>query len=191
MKQKSIISMFLYIVVTSLSMYASSMHASQCIIVMGASCSGKSTLCLQMLKKLPSSWCLLGLDEIEDNFKASERDHTISDIIYELVHQANALLEEGKNVLIDTNVYDCLFKEIQSSGRICVLVYCPLSVLLQRNEQRDKKLGRTARRAFYARQYVEETFYEFESNQAYDLKVETGISADEVLALINLFPVAI
>lgn len=144
------------------------------IIIMGASCSGKSTLSTKLLESLGNQWKLVELDLIEDEFKALGKDTADRNLLAAVVARSNSLFSEGYNVIIDTNIYDEVLRTISTNDKKLVLVYCPLNILLERNAQRDVILKRPPQRADHARKYVEKTFYNFENFDKYDIRIDSS-----------------
>ncbi len=158
------------------------------IVVMGASCSGKSTLSKELLQNLGDGWKFVELDEIEDQCKAKKITITNEELITMVVYQVNEHLDNKYNVLVDTNIYHNDFSKIDCDYKKIVWVYCPLNILLVRNAERDKVLQRRGDNARYAREYTQKTFYNFENYPCYDLKIDSSLmSLDESLEKIFAF----
>lgn len=120
------------------------------ITIMGASCSGKSTLSENLFQTLEYSWKLVELDVIEEELKKENDTITENEIINAMINQINKHLENGYNVLIDTNMYDVALTEIVRKSKLFVWIYSPLHVLLERDNQRNCKLQRPEKRAYNA-----------------------------------------
>lgn len=155
------------------------------IIIMGASCSGKSTLSKKLLSSLGDQWHLVELDVIEDELKEQGKDTSDEALINAVVTQTNALLGAGWNVIIDTNIYHEQLQLLATADKKFIFVYCPLAVLLERNAQRDLVLKRPAKRSAYARAYVEKTFANFEQCTQFDIRVDSSTSTIEPSQLIQ------
>ncbi len=155
------------------------------LVVMGASCSGKSTLSKQLLASLGDQWRLVELDVIEDTLKEQGKDTSDQALIDAVVTQANRLLANGCQVIIDTNIYHEQLQTVATPDKTFVLLYCPLAILLERNAQRDAMLQRSARRSFYARQYVEKTFGNFEQCTQFDIRLDSSSESIEPSTLMQ------
>jgi len=138
--------------------------ANSCTIVMGASCSGKSTLCKSILKDSKDSLKLIDLDDLEIIMQNKYKRHIHEvELVDELVKESNNFLNLGYNIIIDTNIMnDDILNRINSKEIKRILVYCPLDILLKRDLNRAKKLNRTEIRNKNARDYVVKTFNLFE-----------------------------
>lgn len=116
-----------------------------CVFLFGPSCSGKSTLGKALQSNLGGKWTYIDRDELIERKLCTEAI-------------ADRLLDEKIQSLKDKVIVDAQipWREKQK-GEIYALLLPPLEVLLERDAMRTVKLQRTAKRAFYARQYVEET----------------------------------
>ncbi len=176
---------FKYISIVFLSFFSFVSHAveiyqTKALIIMGASCSGKSSLSKKLLEYLDKSWKLIEFDVIEDVFKEVRRsnDRCDNEVMNELVNESNDALKEGYNIIIDTNVYDEKLTQIKSNFKRFVFIYCPLDTLRQRNQKRDNDFKRDQEKAKRAGEYVEETFQSFEGIQ-HDICIDSSIVAIE------------
>lgn len=158
---------------------------NKAIIIMGASCSGKSTLSKKLLSSLDEQWKLVELDAIEDTLKEQGKDTSDESLIDAVISQANALLAAGWNVIIDTNMYHEQLRSLAAADKKFIFVYCPLEVLLERNARRDLVLKRPAKRSAYARAYVEKTFANFEQCTQFDIRVDSSTGTIEPSQLIQ------
>lgn len=163
----------------SFCVLASISLSGKVLIIMGASCSGKSTLSAKLLDFLGDQWKLVELDAIEDAFKTLGKDTADSSLLNAVVDQSNQYVAAGWNVIIDTNIYHEVLRTISTDDKTFVLVHCPLNILLERNAQRDVVLQRNPFRAARAREYVEKTFYNFEHFYEYDLLVDASTNETE------------
>ncbi|HBL98103.1 TPA: hypothetical protein DDZ86_00470 [Candidatus Dependentiae bacterium] len=116
------------------------------IIVMGSSCSGKSSIAAQLQRLLrtdKASWRVVDFDEVGESLE-------------NVVSATQKLLETECNVIIDTNTYEDWVEQTLSLRAIVfkVRIYAPLEILLERDAQRTKKHNRTEERAFWARDFV-------------------------------------
>ena len=145
------------------------------VMIIGASCSGKSSLSKELLKNLGYKWKFIELDAIEDEFKLKKLDFTNADLINAIVYRSNIHLANDYNVLIDTNIYDPQLLTINSPLKKRIFVYCPLPVLLERNKNRDIKLNRDSKRSRNAYDYVEHTYKNFCFFSEYDLLVDSSV----------------
>jgi adenylate kinase family enzyme len=148
---------------------------SKALVIMGASCSGKSTLSNQLSELLGDQWKLVELDAIEDEFKILKKEFTEEDLVHALLSESNRHLAAGYNIIIDTNIYHKVLRDLCADDKKFILVYCPLNVLLARDAQRTINLQRNSQRAAQAREYVEETFYNFEAFDEYDVRVDSSV----------------
>lgn len=156
------------------SLESQGMHGSA-LIIYGASCSGKSTLSKELKQKLPQ-WEILEFDDVEIELKQTHEELTHGQVADMVIERALMKLENGINLIIDTNVFDESWitrLNLYLIGRI--YVFCPLQILLLRNRTREIKLNRSARRSFYAKKYVQDTYQYFNSNSLYDLKIDSTL----------------
>lgn len=64
-----------------------------------------------------------------------------------------------ENIIVDTNLYtDDFVKKLTATNVVRVLVYAPLKLLLERDEQRTHVLQRSGERAHDAKQFVFNTY---------------------------------
>lgn len=164
-------------------------NPGKALIIMGASCSGKSTLARKLLERFDKNWRLVELDTIEESLKCKESACTDDVLIETLVHASNEVVQNGENVLIDTNVYNGKLHHIRSHSQKFILIHCPLKVLLERNKRRDTVLQRDPQRSTRATQYVVETFHRFNKNIACDLRIDSSVTglADSCQQVIELW----
>ncbi len=136
------------------------------LFIFGPSCGGKSTLSHALIEKLGPSWIYIDRDEMIENDLCSEEeaDQALDKKIQELSHQ---------NLLIDSQLP---WRAPYSPQEKTFLVYAPLEILLKRDEKRCLKLNRSPKRAFFARQFVEKTFFE-----VFKIPENLGFSYDMVL----------
>lgn len=149
------------------------------LVVIGAYCSGKSTLSKQLLSSLGDQWRLVELDMIEDALKEQGKDTSDQALIDAVVTQANRLLSNGCQVIIDTNIYHEQLQTVATPDKTFILLHCPLAILLERNAQRDAALQRSEKRSFYARQYVEKNFANFEQCTHFDIRLDSSSKSIE------------
>ena len=77
-------------------------------LMMGPSCAGKSTLSLRVCEALGDDWVFVGLDEILETKEESEGanfDEKRFAMDY-LAEGINEPLGRGKNVIVDTNMFE-------------------------------------------------------------------------------------
>ncbi|HLB40726.1 MAG TPA: AAA family ATPase, partial [Candidatus Babeliales bacterium] len=160
------------------------------LILMGASCAGKSTVSKALVGALGPNWKLVELDVIEEQLRAAGEDHTIPSLLAALVRTANAALAAGDNIVIDTNVYDPILATIATAQQKYILIDCPLEALLIRDEQRNQRLRRNPKRAGYAREYLLKTHAKFaalKQRQQYDLTFDSSINTvNEMVRQVQL-----
>lgn len=118
-----------------------------CVYLFGPSCSGKSTLGKALQHTLGDQWTYIDRDDLIEQSLCSEST-------------ADAFLDERiqliKNkIIIDTQIP---WRE-KRKGELYFLVLPPLKILLERDEARTLQLQRTARRAYYAKEYVKKTHH--------------------------------
>lgn len=159
---------------------------STVVIIVGASCSVKSTLCKQLLRHVNDNWKLVELDAYEDACTEAKIDYTDDDLINAVVTETNLQISTGYNVIIDTNIYDERFTGIESEFKKTILIYCPLNILLERNKRRDLILQREPKRARRAKRYVEKTFHNFDTFTNYDILIDSStMTLDDSYQLIQ------
>lgn len=131
------------------------------VFIMGPSCSGKSTISKILQNQLSENWVLVEYDEIEDNLQ-NKHDHEL--IFKELINIVNNHLEQDKNIIIDTNFFqEHALSRLLSDNVVQIYIYAPLELLLQRDAERSFKMSRNEKRAFYAKEYVIESYQHFYS----------------------------
>ncbi|MBD3231954.1 ATP-binding cassette domain-containing protein [Candidatus Dependentiae bacterium] len=118
-----LITKFFTILIT-LSIMFFSIMCSDIILLIGPSCAGKSTLAKELIKVLnkeKEEWKRIDLDECEET-------------IINLIESSNQILKDGKNVIIDTNIYEKkMEKNLEGKNEIIkVLVSAPLEILLSK-----------------------------------------------------------
>lgn len=160
-----------------LTSYASELYQSKAVIIMGASCSGKTTLAKKLLEYLDKNWKLIEFDLIEENIQKikSSNNRFDEEVIDELINESNQTLTEGYNILIDTNIYAQKLNHIKSIDKKFVFVYCPLVILRKRNKERDIIFKRDEKRIKRAAEYIEETFHAFNSIKHYDIYIDSSL----------------
>ncbi len=150
--------------------------------------SGKSTLSNLLLQYLGKRWKLIEFDVIEENIKLKKVDNDRCDdkVINELVNESNNALKTN-NIIIDTNVYDEKLTSVKCDFKKFIFVYYPLNILYQRNQKRDNDLKRDAQKAEGARNYVEETFNNFQQIP-YDMSIDSSKMTleDSCVQIINI-----
>ncbi len=119
---------------------------SNIIFLFGPSCSGKSTLGQALQKDLGGDWIYIDRDDLIEQNVCSEStaDRTLEQRIQSI---------KGK-IIIDTQIP---WREKQK-GEFYFMVLPPLEILLKRDAERTVKLQRPERQAYYAREYVLETY---------------------------------
>ena len=149
-------------------------------MLIGASCSGKSTLAKALYNVLclkNQNWVIIDLDEIgEGDLNA-------------LTRVVNEKLHDGHNIIIDTNTYEPgIEKSYQITGAdllLKILVYAEKELLLSRDALRTQRLVRTEERAYWARRFVEETASMGEIFSP-DLVIDTGKNDIDLSVLMLL-----
>lgn len=116
------------------------------IFLFGPSCSGKSTLGQALYENLGSEWTYIDRDDlIEKNVcTESTADRTLEKRIQSIKDK----------IIIDAQIP---WREKQKD-EFYFMVLPPLEVLLKRDAERTIKLKRPERQAYYAREYVLETY---------------------------------
>lgn len=149
---------FLFIVVSNL------LQAADVVIVMGPSCSGKSTLAKALAGKMGKLWQMVDLDDVIEDVRMHSidvRESINSDLDY-LSIAVNKILDTGKSVVIDTNTYQEGFeKKLHATNVKKVLVYCSLPELIKRDLKRTENLKRDERKAKIAKEFVLSSFDDF------------------------------
>lgn len=170
MKIKSIM-LFLF-TLSSLNLFAADV-----ILLVGASCSGKSSVARTICRALNSpseNWKVVDFDEVGENLD-------------NLKSEVNKLLSDGKNVIIDTNTYkESMEQDYKPASKILkVSVYAELEVLLQRDELRTKKMHRECTKAKWARKFVKESYRVYKIFK-HDIEVNTNDNNQDQCANIIL-----
>jgi hypothetical protein len=116
------------------------------IFLFGPSCSGKSTLGKDLQTHLGSEWRYVDRDELIENRLCT--DATADEALEWRIQHIR------ENIIVDAQIpwrpprkYEFYF-----------MVFPPLEILLKRDAERTIKLQRSARQAYYAREYVLETY---------------------------------
>lgn len=137
------------------------------IYIFGPSCSGKSTLCIELKKILGTEWIHIDRDNlIEQKNRIEVMDNIqIADLIHDILESttkeiiADVALDE---IFIDTDALVIIESQIPSrnkkDGEFYFLLLPPLDVLLQRNTMRDERRNRNYLSALTCRQFVTDTF---------------------------------
>ncbi len=148
------------------------------IFLFGASCSGKSTVGKALQHRLGNDWTYIDRDELIESELATDST-------------ANALLDEkiqriGKHSIIDAQIP---WRE-KKAGELYFLILPPLSILLERDAVRNLRLKRSIIRAYYAKQYVIETYQKLATMEkkefTYSFK-SSEISVQDQVNLIKTF----
>lgn len=119
---------------------------SDIIFLFGPSCSGKSTLGKALQNTLGCEWTYVDRDDLIEQHACTDAtaDKTLEERI-----------ESIKNkIIIDAQIP---WRE-RRKGEFYFLVLPPLEVLLKRDAERTTRLQRPTKKAYYARQYVLETY---------------------------------
>lgn len=143
------------------------------LFIYGTSCAGKSSLSKQLIQCLGNQWQLIDRDAVIEEQQASylqtyshltkeqirhgldEIEASADDIVLQKIHES---LQNHLSVIVDTQLHQNLLDCLQGFLSYSVLVYAPLLVLLERDEQRSLRLKRSERRKFYAKAFILETF---------------------------------
>ena len=116
------------------------------IYIFGASCSGKSTLAKALQNSLGSQWTYIDRDDLIEQGLCSDST-------------ANKALEKKVQLIKNRVIIDAQIPwRKKGKGELYFLVLPSLKTLLERDTARTLKLKRTERRAYYAREYVKETY---------------------------------
>ncbi len=161
------------------------------VMILGPSCSGKSTLAYALHTKLGEQWKLIEIDDIEDHLLAQEMTAIREDkdtLIDYLIAEMQVSLNNGSKIIVDTNIYNERLLSFAKMKK--VLVSCSREILLQRNEERDQKFQRTYERAKRAREFMLQTCENFEQLKAYDVKIDSSSTSIErsvemIMPLLN------
>lgn len=116
------------------------------IYLFGPSCSGKSTLGIALHENLGSQWTYIDRDDLV------ERDLCTDSTANTLLDQKVQLIRN--RVIIDAQIP---WRE-KREGERYFLILPPLQTLLERDANRALLLKRQEKRAYYAREYVKETY---------------------------------
>lgn len=126
--------------------------ANEIIVIYGASCSGKSTLSKAIAEEFGVSWRVIDRDEVIDQYQDEER---ADECLFQEIQNS---IQMGLNVVVDTQNPMRLLRAIEPYEPLMVFVYAKLPFLIKRDEKRSHENNREAKRAFYARSYVYNTF---------------------------------
>lgn len=143
------------------SLFSKFIFAADVFIVMGPSCSGKSTIASFLASNLGDKWQKVDLDDVVEDLQNNGIQCLNSELDF-LSVAVNKVLDSGKFVVIDTNVYNEDFtKTLHAKSIKKVLVYCSLAELINRDLKRTKNLNRSEKRAAHAKTFVLESFDRF------------------------------
>ena len=138
------------------------LNAGSVLIVMGPSCVGKSTTIKTLTQQLGSAWKIVDFDKIEIASKAACKKENDESIFKQVIQNANDILFTNDNVIIDTNVYFAQHENFLNNTKVQhLLLHAPLDILIKRDQNRSRIIGRTEIRAQYAHDYVIESFERF------------------------------
>lgn len=116
------------------------------VYLFGASCSGKSTLGKALQKSLGSQWTYIDRDDlIEQNVCT---DLTANTVLEERIQSIKS------HIIIDAQIP----WRKKRLNELYILVLPPLAKLLERDAVRTINLKRSEKNAYYAREYVIETY---------------------------------
>ena len=157
---------FLTILLLSTTINADT-NSPKIICCLGPSCSGKSTLAKQLSTTLTTtqqSWIHLDIDDLvkQEALQQKISEQKVDEYSLLLLSKhTNKLLNEHKNIVIDTNTWTDNTPHNFIAQSMRVLVYTPPHILLERDQHRTIKLKRPPKRAYYARQFVKHSFNNF------------------------------
>jgi|GEM_PF-5532379 len=156
-----------YFAILFLLLWCISCFACKVIVLFGPSCAGKSVLGKSLCAQLGISWEFVDRDDLIEQ-RADKADRPDQEELYFLANEINKRLhDKNANLVVDTNLYtDDFITLINTASVMRVLVYVPLNVLLERDAQRTQLLQRSAKNAYYAKQFVLNT-YEYYISNAY------------------------
>lgn len=144
------------------------------VLVYGASCSGKSTLSHSIANHMGGSWHVIDRDEVIELYQqmnVEDPQEVESHADEYLIAEMHRELGLGKHLVVDTQFPRPLIATFQKYSPISVFVYAPLAVLLARDDKRTQVLQREAKRQYYARAFVLETYVQlltFENSVGYN-----------------------
>ncbi|MBA3817059.1 MAG: hypothetical protein H0X29_11190 [Parachlamydiaceae bacterium] len=116
------------------------------IYLFGASCSGKSTLGKALQNSLGSGWTYIDRDILIEHGLCTDLT-------------ANSALDKKVYVIATRVIVDAQIPwRKKRDGELYFLVLPPLKVLLERDSARTVLLKRTEKQAYYANEYVRETY---------------------------------
>lgn len=116
------------------------------ILIFGPSCGGKSTLSKSLHESFGKEWSYLDRDDLV------EQGHATDETVNELIEKK--LREFKGHLILDIQVP---WRE-KREDEIYILVFAPLSKLLERDLQRTLHLKRDETRAYYAKEFVIKTY---------------------------------
>jgi predicted kinase len=137
-------------------------NSGNCIIVMGPSCAGKSTYCNKYRQQYNDNLEFIEFDEIEKDLEKKINAHVSEqEIMKKLLDQGQRSLNEGKDILIDTNYYEDSLLNLNAARIKRILIFAPLNTLFKRNRERAKALYRTFERDLRCANYIYKTYLKF------------------------------
>lgn len=146
-----------YFCILFLLLWCISCSAGKIIVLFGTSCAGKSTLGKKLQNNLGAQWQFIDRDDLIEQ-RIDTCDKSDEEELNFLADEVNKRLCMS-NIIIDTNLYaDNFVKKLFATNVFRVLVYAPLKLLLERDEQRTQVLQRSAEQVCYAKQFVLNTY---------------------------------
>lgn len=112
------------------------------VLLNGTSSAGKSSVIKELQKIYGDTFRSANIDEFEVSYLA-DPEHEFGEAMFVIFYEhIKKLAMAGKNVLVDTVGYDHHYEKfniILGYGRVIkILVYCPIDILVDRVEERNK-----------------------------------------------------
>lgn len=153
------------------------------IFVFGPSCSGKSTLCHELNKRLGNGWTTIDRDDLIEQKICAEKDADLT---------IDQKIEKMKSkIIVDTQ----LPWRKKKSGEHFFLILPPLEVLLKRDAERTIVHKRSIEFAYHCKKYVQETHESLSKTSKEDFddcfdssKVSISEEIDKILASLKITP---
>lgn len=149
-------------------------HGISIFHIYGPSCSGKSSLCQALKETFQEQAIYIDRDDLLEKEKIEE-----SEVDKEIDRRIDRL-KRSYFLLIDAQIPWRQKKEEE----IYIALLPPIEVLRFRNQIRNERMGRSEKRAFYALQFVEETFEKISTlpSETFDHSFDSSILSSREIA---------
>ena len=154
---------YAFLVIHCVCLLAANMiGAGYVVFILGPSCSGKSTVSLQLARELGDHWKVVAYDQWEARIGRLNAPSTT--IFAHMIDEVHDQLDAGYDVIVDANRYfPDLCTSLLQAGHKCsnVYLYAPLKVLVKRCKKRLKEHNHGKKWSNSIRKFVKMTFKHF------------------------------